>query len=123
MEVAVLVSAVCALSAVLPGSQLLSISGSTAVKPDVRAFPGLSPLLVFPTERFQHNSPLTVWLLCRRYANTYPLCLSLMASKRVNVKPLITHRFKFTASDVAKGFDTAARADQTGAIKVMFNLE
>jgi L-iditol 2-dehydrogenase len=57
-----------------------------------------------------------------RYANTYPLCLSLIGSKRVDVKPLITHRFRFTESDVAEGFDTAARADRTGAIKVMFNL-
>lgn len=56
-----------------------------------------------------------------RYANTYPLCLSLLASKRVNVLPLITHRFGFDASGVAQGFETAATSRD--AIKVMFNLQ
>lgn len=58
-----------------------------------------------------------------RYANTYPLCINLLHSKRVDVHPLITHRFGFNAKDVAAGFDTAARADVTNAIKVMFNLD
>lgn len=57
-----------------------------------------------------------------RYCNTYPLCLSLIATKRVDVAPMITHRFGFTVKDVAEGFDTAARAAATGAIKVMFDL-
>jgi hypothetical protein len=35
---------------------------------------------------------------------------------------MITHRFPFSAAGVAQGFDTAARAAQTGAIKVMFDL-
>lgn len=52
----------------------------------------------------------------------YPLCLSLLSSGRVDVKPLITHRFGFSAAEVLRGFDTAHRADATGAIKVMFNL-
>ena len=42
--------------------------------------------------------------------------------KKVDVTPLITHRFGFTAGDVAAAFDTASRASETGAIKVMFNL-
>jgi hypothetical protein len=53
----------------------------------------------------------------RRYANTYPLCVSLLASKRVNLLPLITHRQRFDAAGVAAGFATAAGRD---AIKVMF---
>ncbi|BDA45777.1 Sorbitol dehydrogenase [Coccomyxa sp. Obi] len=57
-----------------------------------------------------------------RYANTYPLCLNLMASKKVDVMPLITHRFGFTPEDVAAAFDCAARSAETRAIKVMFNL-
>ncbi|PRW59528.1 Sorbitol dehydrogenase [Chlorella sorokiniana] len=57
-----------------------------------------------------------------RYCNTYPLCLSLLASGRVNVEPLITHRFGFDAASLQQGFETAHLADQTGAVKVMFNL-
>eukprot|EP00887_Chlorella_sp_A99_P001759 scaffold19.g1759.t1 len=59
-----------------------------------------------------------------RYCNTYPLCLSFLASGRVDVRPLITHRFAFTKAGVADGFETAHLADQasTGAVKVMFNL-
>lgn len=57
-----------------------------------------------------------------RYCNTYPLCVSLLASGRVNVKPLITHRFGFSPEDVQHGFEAAHLADQTGAIKVMFTL-
>ncbi|GBG79680.1 hypothetical protein CBR_g29945 [Chara braunii] len=55
-----------------------------------------------------------------RYCHTYPLCLDLMASKRVDVKPLITHRFRFTKEDLVEAFETSARGDD--AIKVMFNL-
>lgn len=56
---------------------------------------------------------------CCRYANTYPLCLSLLSSKRVDVQPFITHRFSFDAPGVAEGFATAAAPD---AVKVMFAM-
>ena len=46
-----------------------------------------------------------------------------MASGRVDVLPLITHRFGFSAEEVRQGFDTAARAAQTKAIKVMFDMQ
>ena len=52
----------------------------------------------------------------------YPLCLSLLADKIVDLKPLITHRLGFSEQEVAKGFDIAARSAETKAIKVMFNL-
>jgi len=52
----------------------------------------------------------------------YPLCIQLISSGRINVKPLITHRFGFSQRDVLEGFGTAHRADETGAIKVMFNI-
>lgn len=52
-----------------------------------------------------------------RYANTYPLCISLMSSKRVDVMPLVTHRFGWSASQLLEGFETAASGK---AIKVMF---
>jgi hypothetical protein len=34
----------------------------------------------------------------------------------------VTRRFGFSEEEVLQGFDTAFRADATGAIKVMFNL-
>jgi len=52
----------------------------------------------------------------------YPLCLKLMESKRVDVSPMITHRFGFSENEVHAAFDCAARAAQTGAIKVMFTM-
>lgn len=61
-----------------------------------------------------------------RYHNTYATCLSLIASGRVDVKPLITHRMDlsgpgaFTVARVAEGFEMAERGAET--IKVMFNL-
>ena len=45
-----------------------------------------------------------------------------MESKRVDVAPMITHRFGFSENEVHAAFDCAARAAQTGAIKVMFSL-
>ena len=50
-------------------------------------------------------------------ADTYPLCISLMSSKRVNVLPLVTHRFGWSASQLHAGFEAAASGK---AIKVMF---
>lgn len=60
-------------------------------------------------------------LLCR-YTNTYPLCLSLLEQGAINCEPLITHRYGFSADEVAKGFDTAVNAKVTKSIKVMFHL-
>lgn len=57
-----------------------------------------------------------------RYANTYPTCLALLSSGRLNVKPLITHKFSFDEKGVAEGFATARDAEKTRAIKVMFTL-
>lgn len=51
----------------------------------------------------------------------YPTCLDLLEEKKIDCKPLITHRFGFSQDDVINGFDTAAAAGKTGAIKVMFN--
>ena len=52
----------------------------------------------------------------------YPLCLSLLANKKIDVLPLVTHRLGFSEEEVVKGFDTALRSAETKAIKVMFNL-
>ena len=55
-----------------------------------------------------------------RYANSYQAALDLVASGRINVKPLITHRF--TLKQTLKAFETAYNRDE-GAIKVLINCE
>lgn len=55
-----------------------------------------------------------------RYANCYPLALDMIASGKVNVKPLITHRFKL--EETLKAFETA-RTGAGGAIKVMISCD
>jgi len=49
-----------------------------------------------------------------RYANCYPAALSLIASGRIDVKPLITHRYNITES--VQAFEMAESGE---AIKVM----
>ncbi|XP_013401083.1 sorbitol dehydrogenase-like [Lingula anatina] len=53
-----------------------------------------------------------------RYANCYPKAISLLESGKVDVKPLITHRFNLM--DSVKAFE-AAKDRNSGAIKVMIN--
>ncbi|KAL6961820.1 L-iditol 2-dehydrogenase [Sarracenia purpurea var. burkii] len=55
-----------------------------------------------------------------RYKNTWPLCLEFLRSGKIDVKPLITHRFGFSQKEVEEGFETSANGGS--AIKVMFNL-
>ncbi|RDX68601.1 Sorbitol dehydrogenase [Mucuna pruriens] len=55
-----------------------------------------------------------------RYMNTWPLCLEFLRSGKIDVKPLITHRFGFSQKEVEEAFETSARGGN--AIKVMFNL-
>ncbi|KAI3966991.1 hypothetical protein MKW92_037495 [Papaver armeniacum] len=55
-----------------------------------------------------------------RYKNTWPLCLEFIQSGKIDVKPLITHRFGFSQEEVVEAFETSARGST--AIKVMFNL-
>jgi len=51
-----------------------------------------------------------------RYANCYPIALSLIAEKRVDVKPLITHRFDIL--DAKKAFEMV-RTGSDGVIKAV----
>ncbi|KAG5533746.1 hypothetical protein RHGRI_027809 [Rhododendron griersonianum] len=55
-----------------------------------------------------------------RYKNTWPLCIEFITSGKIDVKPLITHRFGFSQKEVEEAFETSARGGT--AIKVMFNL-
>lgn len=55
-----------------------------------------------------------------RYKNTWPLCIEFLRSGKIDVKPLITHRFGFSQKEVEEAFETSARGGD--AIKVMFNL-
>jgi L-iditol 2-dehydrogenase len=51
-----------------------------------------------------------------RYANCYPVALAMVASGRINVKPLVTHRFKL--EETLKAFETA-KTGADHAIKVI----
>ncbi|XP_068210885.1 sorbitol dehydrogenase-like [Palaemon carinicauda] len=55
-----------------------------------------------------------------RYANCYPIALDMIASGKINVKPLITHRYKL--EETVNAFETA-RTGIGGAIKVMISCE
>lgn len=55
-----------------------------------------------------------------RYRNTWPLCIEFLKAGKIDVKPLITHRFGFSQQEVEDAFETSARGGT--AIKVMFNL-
>jgi len=55
-----------------------------------------------------------------RYKNTWPICLDLLSSGKIDVKPLITHRFGFSQEEIEKAFKISA--DGSSSIKVMFNL-
>ncbi|XP_046576640.1 sorbitol dehydrogenase-like isoform X2 [Haliotis rubra] len=53
-----------------------------------------------------------------RYVNCYPTALSMVASGQVDVKPLITHRFKLEQS--LDAFEAAKRGE---GVKIMINCE
>jgi len=54
-----------------------------------------------------------------RYHNSYATALEIAASKRVDLKPLVTHRFPFEESQ--KAFETA-EVGKDGAIKVVIQV-
>ena len=52
----------------------------------------------------------------------YPLCMEWLSSGRIDLDPLITHRFPFNQQSIIDGFECAANANQTKCIKAMFEL-
>jgi D-xylulose reductase len=54
-----------------------------------------------------------------RYANVYPRALSLLESGQIDVKPLITNRFKF--ADAIKAFEYAA-SPQPRTVKIVIEM-
>eukprot|EP00250_Pteridium_aquilinum_P005052 c15208_g1_i1 orf=431-1555(-) len=54
-----------------------------------------------------------------RYCNTYPLCINLLQSRKIDVRPLITHRFGLTEEEIKAAFKKTTAGD---AIKVMFTI-
>lgn len=60
-----------------------------------------------------------------RYRNTYEKCIELQASGKVDVAPLITHKFEFTQESVMDAFNTCLTgkgSDGRNAIKCMINI-
>jgi L-iditol 2-dehydrogenase len=56
-----------------------------------------------------------------RYRNTYRKCIALLETGNIDIKPLITHRFKFDSQEnLIAGFEMARTGKD--AIKVMFSL-
>lgn len=55
-----------------------------------------------------------------RYANDYADALELLASKKINVKPLITHNYKI--EETVAAFDKA-KSGESGIIKVMIHCK
>ncbi|KYO21448.1 sorbitol dehydrogenase [Alligator mississippiensis] len=53
-----------------------------------------------------------------RYCNTWPMAISLLASKRVNVKPLVTHRFPL--EQALEAFETTKKGV---GVKVMLKCD
>ena len=54
-----------------------------------------------------------------RYAHTWPTAIELIALGRIDVKPLVTHRFPLT--DVVEAFELT-RTGAEGTIKAVVNL-
>lgn len=51
---------------------------------------------------------------------SYPIALEMIASKKIDVRPLVTHRFQL--EETLKAFETA-KTGAGGAIKVIINCK
>lgn len=63
---------------------------------------------------------LSALSLSRILSHSYPTALDMVASGKVDVKPLITHHYKL--EETLKAFETA-KTGEGGAIKVMIHCK
>lgn len=56
-----------------------------------------------------------------RYRHTYRRCIQLLSEKKIDVSPLITHRFNFTQESILDAFDHC-HTGKDGAIKCMIDV-
>lgn len=56
-----------------------------------------------------------------RYRHTYKKCIQLLSDKKIDVSPLITHRFDFTEQAILDAFEHC-RTGKDGAIKCMIHV-
>lgn len=60
-----------------------------------------------------------------RYRNTYPKCIELLSTGKIDIAPLTTHRFEFTQSSMTDAFNTCKdgkSADGKTVIKCMISI-
>ncbi len=119
------VAAVMAATANLGADYVFDTAGNStacALSPKLAARGGVVTIVGWSetdTVSFPMNEVLEKELDVRgvnRYCNTFSAAIALLAAGRLNVKPLISHRFPFT--DVVKAFDFALH-HQAETMKVM----
>ena len=62
-----------------------------------------------------------LWLI-QALCLQYPLCMELLTTGQIDLKPMVSHRFGFTPEGISAGFQCVRNGKETKAIKVMFNL-
>nr|XP_029124474.1 sorbitol dehydrogenase [Elaeis guineensis] len=66
------------------------------------------------------GADIDVTIDCAGFSKTMSTALNFLRTGKIDVKPLITHRFGFSQKEVEEAFEVSARG--CDAIKVMFNL-
>eukprot|EP00666_Eupelagonemidae_sp_cell4sb_P002386 gene2385-21490_t len=61
-----------------------------------------------------------------RYRNTYPKCIDLLSKGKVDLTPLLTHRFEFSQASMTEAFNTCKdgkSSDGKTVIKCMISID